>query len=216
MASNLPQLPDISTAKLPAMYQAATKALAECSRIDECQKWADKAEALASYAKQARDDQMRKMADRIQARAIRRCGELLKLVEPSKGGQPTRNGGGTSRTKAAQEAGLSKRQKDTALRVANVPEHEFNGAIESEDPPTVTQLADRGKKKLLDLGESNPADFVVATQAIGQLRDLAKFASANDPVIVAAGVRPQEYAQVRSYVRAIDVWLDQFITRVGD
>lgn len=41
--------------------------------------------ALASYAKQADDDTLRKQADRIQARAVRRCGELLKQFD-GKGG----------------------------------------------------------------------------------------------------------------------------------
>ncbi len=71
-------LPSISDARLPASYERAKSALAECSRIDECKEWADKAEALASYAKQAKDDGLRILADRIQARAINRCGELLK------------------------------------------------------------------------------------------------------------------------------------------
>ena len=31
-------------------------ALAACNRIDECHEWANKAEALASYAKMADDD----------------------------------------------------------------------------------------------------------------------------------------------------------------
>ncbi len=39
--------------------------------VDECQDWANKAEALASYAKMADDDALRKLADRIQARAAR-------------------------------------------------------------------------------------------------------------------------------------------------
>jgi hypothetical protein len=33
----------------------------------------------------ADDDSLRKLADRIQARAVRRMGELLKQVKPSKG-----------------------------------------------------------------------------------------------------------------------------------
>ncbi len=53
-------------------------ALASCERIDECKTWANKAEALASYAKMADDDSLRLLADRIQARAVRRMGELLK------------------------------------------------------------------------------------------------------------------------------------------
>ena len=45
---------------------------------------------MASYARQAKDESLRKQADRIQARAIRRCGELLKQIEPDKGGRPSK------------------------------------------------------------------------------------------------------------------------------
>lgn len=75
------ELIPIQEAPLPAVYERAAQALSECTRIDECKDWADKAEALASYARQSKDDSLRKMADRIQARAIRRCGELLKEQE---------------------------------------------------------------------------------------------------------------------------------------
>ena len=89
-ATGLPaNLPSISRAKLPATYAAAKEAITECARIDECKDWADKSEALASYAKQAEDDALRKMCDRIQARAIRRCGELLRAICPDKGGRPS-------------------------------------------------------------------------------------------------------------------------------
>lgn len=85
------------------------------------------------------------MAVRIRARAIRRAGELLQEIEPSKGGQPTHNGGGTSRSSVARDAGLSDRQKVTALRVAAVPAREFEAAVESNKPPTITEMAERGK-----------------------------------------------------------------------
>ena len=39
--------------------------------------WADKAEALASYARQSQDDELLKMAQRIKARAIRRADAAL-------------------------------------------------------------------------------------------------------------------------------------------
>ena len=38
-------------AQLPAVYEKAKIALKECAQIDECQQWADRAKALASYAK---------------------------------------------------------------------------------------------------------------------------------------------------------------------
>lgn len=80
--NNLPaivveELP-VQTARLPAAYKAAQVALANCADIDECKSWADKAAALASYARQADDDTLQKHAMRIQSRAVRRCGELLK------------------------------------------------------------------------------------------------------------------------------------------
>jgi len=36
---------------------------------------------------------------------------------------------------------MSDDQRKTALRVANVPAEEFEAAVESADPPTVTELA---------------------------------------------------------------------------
>jgi len=68
----------VGRADLPERYEAATQALAECTRIDECKDWADKAQALASYARQAQDDTLEKHSIRIRARAIRRAGELLR------------------------------------------------------------------------------------------------------------------------------------------
>ena len=42
---------DIKGALLPVVYSNARDALDKCSRLDECQSWANKAEALASYAR---------------------------------------------------------------------------------------------------------------------------------------------------------------------
>lgn len=218
---NLPaNLPSISAAKLPVVYTAAVNALAECSRIDECQQWADKAEALASYAKQANDESMRKMADRIQARAIRRCGELLKQVPVNhdRGNQHRQREGDhpqPTRTEVAEQAGLSEHQRKTAIRVANVRPDDFERQIESETPPTVTALAEQGKKPLLNLGDSTPADFKLATAALATLRRFAEFADSTDPQRVAAGVQPSEAAKVRQHVATIDAWLDRFITSIG-
>jgi hypothetical protein len=72
----------------------------------------DKAKALASYAKQANDETLHRYADRIKARAIRRCGQLVKQIEPKHTGRP-KNGRGTSpnsRLAAAKAAGLFNHQ----------------------------------------------------------------------------------------------------------
>jgi hypothetical protein len=124
-------------------------ALSECTRIDECQDWADEAEALASYAKQAQDDDLRKMADRIQARAIRRCGELLQQIRAGQGARDGKREEGTlpplTRTRVATDAGLSEHRRKTAIRVSRIPDPEFEEAVEADEPATVTSLAERGR-----------------------------------------------------------------------
>ena len=78
---------------------------------------------------------------------------------------------------AARAAGLSEHQTKTALRVANVPGAEFEEAVESENPPTVTELARRGttRKPLVDLGDRTPEQFQAATGLIGAVRWLQSY-----------------------------------------
>lgn len=224
-------LPSIKNAPFPAKYSAARQALAECSKIDECKTWADKAQAMASYAKQSRDDTLHKMATRIKARAIRRCGELLEQIEPSKGGRPPsetadRTVSSLGRTQAARDAGLSERQQVTATRVANVPADEFEAAVESDNPPTITELAEAGKKpkpkpepeseQLVDLKGIPPEFFQMATGAAGALRRLAEFCEQHQAVDVAQGFRPSEVARVRRHIETIDQWLDVFILNLPE
>jgi len=218
----LTTLPSISSAPLPVLYENAKRALAECSRIDECQTWANKAEAMASYARQAKDDGMRKMADRIQARAIRRCGELLKQIEPAHGANQNIQDASVpivlTRTDAATEAGLSERQRKTALRVASIPEDDFIAAVESANPPTVTALAKQGTqpRPLVDLGGIPPEDYRRATEAQGTLRRFAEFCSQYEPRRIAAAFKPHEIPDLRRFVSTIDGWLDRFVTNLPE
>lgn len=213
----------IDSARLPVRYESAVLALSECSRIDECQDWADKAQALASYARQAKDDQMRKMAERIQARAINRCGELLKQIPDNNRGRPAKDipdGSVTNitRAEAAEQAGMSERQRVTALRVASIPRAEFERLVESDAPPTVTKLAEIGKqerpKPLVDLGGIDPADFARATAAQGALRRFSEYCGANDPVRIARAFQAHEVAEMRRFVSTVDAWLDRFVTNL--
>lgn len=217
----LSALPNISRAKLPAVYEQARTALETYTQIDECAKWANKAEAIASYAKQADDDSMRRMADRIQARAIRRCGELLREIAPSKGGRPTEKLVGAptpvSRTQAAKHAGLSRNQKVQALRVANVPQADFESAVESERPPTIGALAERGtqRKVLMDLQGRDPEAFKRATGAHGALRRLAEMAANLTPEQVVAGTLPHEHPRLREHAGRCAQWLLSLDQQLG-
>ena len=54
-----------------------------------------------------------------------------------------------TRTQATMDAGLSERQRKTALRVANIPEEEFKLTMEEEDPPTVAEFTACVKSKIV-------------------------------------------------------------------
>ena len=137
-----------ANAHLPATYAQARTAIAECEAIDECKTWADKAAALASYARMANDNEMLRMATRIRDRAIRRAGELLVEVEPQPGARTDREPDRAAPTRfaVAKEAGLSRDQAVAAIRVARVPSASFEQQVESDTPPTVTALAEQGKR----------------------------------------------------------------------
>jgi hypothetical protein len=213
-------LPAIADARLPATYESAVIAITKASQIDECQQWSDRAMALASYARQSRDDRPHKMAIRIQARATRRCGELLKQVPPATGAHLSKKGDTPplSRKQAATDAGLSDDQRKTALRVASVPKDDFELQVESTTPPTVTKLAEQGKKSrpLVDLGGIDPADYAAATQAQGALNRFAEFCRTHDPVQMAHAFQPHERQPLRDAVAEVDVWLDRFIVALPE
>ncbi|MER8570636.1 hypothetical protein NKH19_00725 [Mesorhizobium sp. M1338] len=107
---------------------------------DEPTPWnpADKAEALASYARQADDDTLLDYAMRVKARAVRRAGELLKEFDGKGRNQFSKDGGGapTTQRQAAEEAGMSKDQQVQAVRVANVLLDAFEAAIGGNHPAT--------------------------------------------------------------------------------
>jgi hypothetical protein len=72
-----------------------------------------------------------RLADRIQARAVRRMGELLKQFD-GRGDHMKKEGTllSLTQTQMAEQAGISERQVKTAVRVANVPAEKFEAAIE--------------------------------------------------------------------------------------
>lgn len=79
-----------------------------------------------------------------------------------------------------------------------MPPEEFERAVESDEPPTVTQLARRGTQSkpapLLDIGDRDPADVKAATRGQGALRYLvdATTRARSENVIIEAMVRRLE------------------------
>jgi hypothetical protein len=208
-------LPAVQTAQLPGRYEAAKVALRECARIDECKDWRDKALAMASYARQAQDETLMKLAVRIQARASRRSGELMKLFQRQGARTELSEGSDTkllTQRQAAVEAGISKSQEVQARRIAEIPEEEFEALVESDDPPTLSKLAEIGRKVSENI---KPPGFAEATQMIGQLKEFADYCRDFDPAAI-GGIMPSEIATIRRRIRTIDIWLDWLSVNLTD
>lgn len=207
-------LPDITTATLPASYERACTALAVCQRIDECREWADKAAALASYAKQAEDKTLRNYAVRIQSRAVRRCGELLDDFDGRGNHRKTEGDHSSSKRDVAGAAGISEHQQTQAVRVARIPIAEFEQAVESDDPPTVTDLAERGTTPS---GRAVPEEFAAATRLLAIARELRLFAEKHDNAeLVADALARHEAGAIRASVTAVGPWARRLLRRLQE
>jgi len=113
-------------------YEAARTALAEARRIDEVKDIRDKAQAMAAYARQARDTQMIEMATEIKVRAERRCGELLRDSAERRERAPQ---GGDRKSKSHDatlklaDLGISRDQSSHYQKLAAMPEEHFEAAV---------------------------------------------------------------------------------------
>jgi len=195
-------------------------AIAECARVDECKSWADKAAALAVYARQAKDDSLAVYARRIQARALRRAGELLKQIPPAdistRYGQEGDLPPVITRTEAAQNAGLSEHQRKQSLRVASVPAADFDYAIESQEPPTITVLAEMGTQARPAPSEPIPGiDPAVAMAMADLVREFAERCEDTDPIEVGRALPAANVRKMQAQIAVIDRWLDHIVTSLA-
>lgn len=211
LALRPPSMSSVKDAQLPATYEHARTALAACDRLDECKDWADKAAALASYAKQADDQSLHQLATRISARAIRRAGDLLQEFQ-SPGGRPPKTRGDSppsfTQREAAEAAGMSKDQEKQAVRVARVPAETFETLVESDAPPTISTLAELGTAT--KQAKVAPPGFADATLAIDAVRQFAVFCAEHPAETIARGTYPYERARIKSDVAAIGAWFVTF------
>jgi hypothetical protein len=121
---------------------------------------------------------------------------------------------------------------------------DFDYAVESQDPPTVTQLAEQGKvsREGESALKSQPAQAVTENsepdrgicapvraregddggnhvrtlEAFGKFKAFADFCDTYDATILAKAM-PVEYAgTLRRFVQLADGWLDRFVTNLPE
>lgn len=124
-------------------YEQARVALAECHRVDEVKDIRDKAEAMAAYARQAKDQELILWATEIKVRAERRAGEMLRTTAQT-GERAGKVDGGiraaqerwgsksdaaTSNPPTLSEMGISKDQSSRWQSLASMSEEHFETAV---------------------------------------------------------------------------------------
>jgi hypothetical protein len=122
-------------------YDAMCRAIEAAHAVDEVKDIRDKALALETYARQAKNIDAEWRACEIRLRAERRAGQLLKEIEKAKGGRPTetpRADRGVSKTLA--DDGISYDQSSRWQKLADVPEDQFEAALAGPDKPTTNGI----------------------------------------------------------------------------
>lgn len=217
---NYAMLPSVSGASLPKNYEAAKRAISELVSIDECKDWADKAAALASYAKQAQDDELERQCQRVRARAVRRQGELLSQFSTAQGARtdlPTSIPQGQKfRSDAARNAGITPKQAQNAVRIASIPQDDFEAQVEAPKPATLTQLAQQGIKPrpLVDHKGRDPREFNRALHFLGTFEAYAKELDRAEIDRALEALIDTERATLRGFINRIDAIHDRIMTRI--
>lgn len=202
--------------RLPINYQAAKRALIECEHVDECRDWANRAEAMATYAHLARDEQMELIARRVRLRAIARAGELLLSIPNNyRGLHLTSNQGSKpnpqSRAGVGRAAGMRPQDVTQALAIARVPLDVRELLIESTDPPPPSRLAThpgriRPRPVRLDRFTPGPAYREMFIHA-GGLCAFVSFLKRHPPADYLRELAPDETERARRYLDRIETWL---------
>lgn len=227
--TDLPNLPAniehrLPNARMPLNYEAAKNAVAKCARIDECKEWADKSAAIASYAKQIKDKELRESANRIVLRAKIRIGELLDAIPPAAPIHHKRGEGSgckknpNSRMAIAKSHNIGSAQASRYIGMSRVSPELRDELIDASPPVGVSSLAAMGQGTGPKRGfhASEIYNLLMRREGYGQigLTAFTLWISKLPPKKYAHRLRPDEALRVREAFTDILEWIDEFDQRM--
>lgn len=150
-------------------YERIRVAMAECSRIDEVANLADQAVAAQAYFRQSQDTENEIEASRIRVRAERRLGEILKAMAAN-GERASRQDtlkqapmspGATSAPTLA-DLGIPRDRASRAMKLADVPEPEFESALAAPRIAQPRRMLDERKPEADGAAPPGPASSITS------------------------------------------------------
>ena len=231
-------IPPTATAKLPMNYERAKEALADCASLDLVKEWADKAAAIASYARQAQDTTLENDAKRIKARAMQRGGQLLQQFQvPNNGSRTSKAAPPAPKEKAeppryeppavtnhqvgAPPPDATRVSQRTAAEAAGISkDQEIQMSRVARVPADVFEAKVEGADpptiaELADIGTQKrdkqaPPGFKEATHISGLIKTLSEECKQFDVDFIAGGLHDYEVARVVDNIEVVIAWLSSF------
>lgn len=191
-------------------YDAMCTAIAAAYAVDEVKDIRDKARAIETYARQAKNVEAERQACEIRLRAERKCGELLRERDKAKGGQPYQSGHvtGSGEPKPLDDLGITRNQSSQWQKLAAVPPDLFEQELQRERPTTNGIIAAHAPPpELKDKVDSG------ALWLWGRLRDFERDGLLDlDPNDVVAGMLGHMQNTTKELAPRVAAWLGRLRT----
>ena len=159
--SEITVLPQPAPKSLPAAFEDAKTALAECRNIDDAKLLRNKAMALVVFAQQAKDRSLIEDATEIRLRAERRAGEILREMEKNKGGVPGKTGRKgrpvLDATPKLADLGVTKSQSSNWQRLAAIEADALEARVDRAKRKAVNVLDGIGRRTRQELHDEDAA-----------------------------------------------------------
>ena len=204
---------------VPVEYEQAVTSLESCLSIDDAKVWADKADALAAWAKIYHSDKASLQARRLKLHAFRRMGLLAAELRPLRGGlnkgeKISEKRGGTfpGPRSLLMESGLKGHEAGSAAALARLPKPEFTALLNLPRPPSPNSFF--GQKPSRSGSEAwnslIGAGVGPGTNSAGCLSSFITWLRNRDPATLARSLKSDEAIKARSMAIEASEWLDQF------
>jgi hypothetical protein len=186
-------------------YDAMCSAIAAAYAVDEVKDIRNKARAIETYARQAKNVEAERQACEIRLRAERKAGELLRERDKAKAGRPPNRSDNATDYRGAEtlaEIGISKQQSSDWQKLAAVPPDLFERELQSERPTTNGIIAAHAQPEPKD--KVGPA----ALWLWGRLKDFERDGLLDlDPNEVVEGMLVQMQTTAKELAPRVAAWL---------